>query len=46
MQLKQEKAMMDAKFKEAEMKQKLALQDAQAAASLSAALKTNTAPKA
>jgi hypothetical protein len=46
MQLKQEKAMMDAKFKEAEMKQKLALQDAQAAASLSAALKTNTTPKA
>jgi hypothetical protein len=46
MQLKQEKAMLDAKFKEAEMKQKLSLQDAQAAASLSAALKTNTAPKA
>lgn len=39
MQLKQEKAALEARFKEMEMKQKLALQDAQAAANLRTALK-------
>ena len=46
MQLKQERAALDARFKEAELKQKLALQDAQAAANLRAAMTTTNAPKA
>jgi ABC-type uncharacterized transport system permease subunit len=46
MQLKQEKAALDARFKEAELKQKLALQDAQAAANLRAAMNTPNALKA
>lgn len=46
MQLKQEKAAMDAKFKELEMKQKLALQDAQAAANLRSAFEKPSAPTA
>ena len=46
MQLKQEKAQLDARFKEAELKQKLALQDAQAAANLRTAMNTPNAPKA
>jgi hypothetical protein len=46
MQLKQEKAAMDAKFKELELKQKLALQDAATAASLRSAFETPNAPTA
>ena len=46
MQLRQEKAVMDNQFKEAEMKQKLALQDAQAAANLRTAMNTPTVPTA
>lgn len=46
MQLKQEKAAMDAKFKELELKQKLALQDAQSAANLRSAFEKSTAPTA
>jgi len=46
MQLRQEKAAMDNQFKEAEMKQKLALQDAQAAANLRTAMNTPTVPTA
>ena len=46
MQLKQERAALDARFKEAELKQKLALQDAQAAANLRSAMTTTNAPKA
>lgn len=44
MQLKQEKAALENRFKELEMKQKLALQDAQAAASLRSAMTKTTAP--
>jgi hypothetical protein len=43
MQLKQERAAMDTRFKEAELKQKLALQDAQAAANLRTAMNTTVA---
>lgn len=46
MQLKQEKAALENKFKELEMRQKLALQDAQTAASLRAAMTKTNAPKA
>lgn len=46
MQLKQEKAAMENKFKELELKQKLALQDAQAAANLRSAFEKQTAPTA
>ena len=46
MQLKQEKAALDARFKVSELKQKLALQDAQAAANLRAAMNTPNALKA
>ena len=45
MQLKQEKAALDARFKEMEIKQKLALQDAQAAANLRVALKPQGTPQ-
>jgi len=44
MQLKQEKAAMDARFKELELKQKLALQDAQTAANLRSAFEKPSAP--
>ena len=46
MQLKQERAALENRFKEMEMKQKLALQDAQAAANLRTAMNTTVAQKA
>ncbi len=46
MQLKQERAALDARFKELELKQKLALQDAQTAANLRSAFEKSSAPTA
>ena len=46
MQLKQERAALENKFKELEMRQKLALQDAQAAANLRSAMNKSSTPLA